>query len=159
MSEMRRAAASLVERRVERFESRHGLEASRSRLHDALQRAKLHGLVPLNESWHEEGGHAVLVATFEPSRRVKRFLELTSVVFVMLVGSSAWVLLSPEDQGTLRYLLPFATVLGVLGFPFVALGIASARAADEARLRKAIGVALRDEEERYPPRQRWPDED
>ena len=33
------------------------------------------------------------------------------------------------------------------------------REAEEARIRKAIRVALLDEEERLPPRQRWPDED
>jgi hypothetical protein len=156
---MRRAAASLVERREERFESRHGIEESRTRLHAAFERAQLRPPLPFRQSWHEEGGHAVLVATFEPSRGVKRFLEITSLVFVMLMGSSAWVLLSAGEHGALRFLLPLTTALGVLGLPFVTLGIASARAATESRIRRAIGVALRDEEERFPPRQRWAEED
>ena len=55
--------------------------------------------------------------------------------------------------------LPLVTVLAILGLPFVALGLASQRDAAEARLRRAIRVALLDEPERLPPRPQWEDED
>ena len=145
MSEMRRAAASLLERRVERYRSRHGLEASQSRLHEALARSQHHDLASFAPAWQEEDGRVVMQATFEPAPRVQLFLKLTSLVFVLLVAASAWVLMSEADYGALRFLLPLATVLGILGLPFVTLGIASARAAREAQARRAIRRALEDE--------------
>jgi len=142
MSEMRRAAAGLVERRVERFESHHGLEESRSRLRAALERAKLRDVLAFEESWQEEDGRAVLVATFEPSGRVKRFLEISSLVFALMIGASAWILFSTDESAALRFLLPLVTVFGVLGFPFVALAIASRRDARESQLRRAVARAF-----------------
>ena len=145
MSEMRRAAASLLERRVERFESRHGLEVSRARLDEALARSQHHDLASFAPTWQEEAGKVVMQATFEPAPRVQLLLKLTSLVFVLLVAASAWVLLAEADYGALRFLLPLVTVLGILGLPFVTLGIASARAAREAQARRAIRRALEDE--------------
>jgi len=66
---------------------------------------------------------------------------------------------SEEAGGTTAFLVPMITVLAVLGLPFLVLGLASQREADESRIRKAIRVALMDEEEAFPPMQRWADED
>ena len=63
------------------------------------------------------------------------------------------------QEGTLRFLLPLFTVFAALAVPFVALGLGAQREAEEARIRKAIHVALLDEAQRMPPRQAWKDEE
>jgi hypothetical protein len=158
MSEMRRAARSLVERRVERIQSRHPLDASKARVAAALSRAGVAGVVPFSESWTDSGGQVVLEIAFEPSVRTRLFLHATSLVFLLLVATSAWLLFT-RSEGALRFLVPLTTALGILGLPFVTLGLASTRDAYEARVLKAIRVALLDEEEKLPPQQRWADED
>jgi hypothetical protein len=158
MSEMKRAAASLVERRTERFASRHDLAQSKSRLEVALERARIARPWPFIASWSEEAGVVMLETIHEPSRGARRFLELASLAFVVLVGSSAWALMKAEESA-LRFLLPMITVLAVLGFPIVTLAVASQRAALDSRIRKAIRVALVDEDEAFPPPQRWADEE
>src|SRR5688500_7634445 len=145
MSEMRRAAASLLERRTERYPSTHGLEESRLRLEQALARSQHHDLAAFTPRWSEEAGNVILEVTYEPEPRVALFLKLTSLVFALLLGASAWVLLSDADDGALTFLLPLATFLGVLGSPFVTLAFASARAAREAQARRAIRRALEDD--------------
>jgi hypothetical protein len=157
MSDMKRAAASLVERRSESFESHHGLEASKHRLEAALARAGIEKPWPFVEAWSERDGHAALDVTYEPSKRAQRFLELSSIAFVGLIWASAWALMKSENAA-LRFLLPLATVLAVLGFPMVSLALASNRDALESRIRRAIRTALLDADEKFPPAQRWADE-
>ena len=82
MSEMRRAAASLLERRVERFESRYGLEESRLRVDDALARSQHHDLAFFAPDWSVEDGKVTLLATFEPARGTPLLLRITSLVCV-----------------------------------------------------------------------------
>ena len=158
MSGMRSAAKGLVETRSERFESRHPEAESRQRLQQALAE------VPVRKTWLEtrwesREGKAVLVAEFRPSPRTQRFLNALSIGMVALVAASAWALASEDAGGSTAFLLPMVTVLAVLGLPFLVLGLASQREADESRIRKAIRVALMDEEEGFPPQQRWADED
>ena len=148
MSEMRRAAASLLERRVERFESRYGLEQSRTRVDDALARSHHHDLAFFVPQWSVEDGKVTLQAFFEPAPGIPLLLRLTSLVFVALVAASAWVLLSAEDHGALRFLLPLTTALGVLALPFVTLALASNRAAREAQVRRAVRRAIVEEQSR-----------
>ncbi|HUP30742.1 MAG TPA: hypothetical protein VM122_11250 [Usitatibacter sp.] len=150
MSEMRRAAASLVERRVERFESRYGLEESRSRVDDALARSRHHDLAFFVPEWSVDGGKVSLQATFEPAPRIPLMLRVTSLVFVAMVAASAWVLLSSEDHGALRFLLPLGTALGVLALPFATLALASNRAAREAQVRRAVRRAIVEDDARVP---------
>ena len=156
MSEMKRAAASLVEPRTERFESRHDLAVSQARFEAALERLRVPPRRPFDVRWSE--APVVLEVTYPPSRRAQRFLKLASIAFVLLAAASGWALMK-SDHEALRFLLPLATVLLVLGFPFVSLAMASNRTAFEARMRKAIRVALQDEDDAYPAPQRWPDED
>lgn len=158
MSEMKRAAASLIERRTERFTSRHDLASSKARFAQSLDHARISKPWPFLANWSEEGGTAVLEVVHEPSRGAQRFLKLASAGFVLLVSASGWVLLK-TDEGALRFLLPMTTLLAVLGFPFVTLALASNRGALEARVRKAARVALVDEDPAFPPRQRWKDEE
>ena len=155
MSEMKRAAASLVERRTERFESRHDLGTSKARFEAALERLRVPLPRPFDLQWSE--APVVLEVTYPPSRRAQRFLKLASFAFVLLVWASGWALVKSDNEA-LRFLLPLATLLLVLGFPFVSLAMASNRTAFEARMRKAIRVALQDEDDAFPPQHSWPDE-
>ena len=155
----RRAAQALVERRVERFESRHPLEESQSRLQSQLAAARLSGHVDFTKKWHAEGKGAVLEAAFAPSRTTQRLLRLMSLSVLLLVAASAWAIFSPQPSTAMRYLLPIFTLLVLLGLPLATVGLGSHREAEEARIRKAIRVALLDEEEKLPPPQRWDDEE
>lgn len=157
MSEMRRTARALVQSRSERFESLHGAEESKARLAGSLERARMTGRTVFTPSWEQQGAVAVLVAHFDPPAGTLRVLKVLSVGMALLVGASAWAVAAHE--GPLRFLLPLFTVLAILAMPFVALGLGSQREAEEARILKAIRVALRDEEQRPAPQQRWEDED
>lgn len=158
MSEMKRAARALVERTTERFESRHSLPESKARLDAAIAKLKLTGASRFRLAWIEEGGKAILQAEFLPRARTQAVLTASSVVLSLLVLASAWLLYSAEG-GTARYLVPLVTGFCILAFPFVTLALSSNRAAEESRIRKAIRVALLDEEEKFPPRKHWDDED
>ena len=157
MSEMKRAARALVEVRSERFESRHALEESQARLADALGRARVEGSSVFTPVWSADGRRAVLEARFAPPVAILRLLKALSAGMALAVAASAWAIATQE--GALQFLLPLSTVLAILALPFVALGLASQREAEEARIRKAIRVALLDEDESLPPRQRWDDEE
>ena len=158
MSEMRRAARSLVERRSERFESRHDLATSRARLDATLQNAGIARDATFELAWNEADGKAVLDVVFLPTRRNRRLLQMLSVAMMALVALSTWVVIRP-GEGAQRFLLPLFTVLAILALPFVTLGLASSRAAHESRIRRAIRIALLDEDEAFPSRQAWADED
>ncbi|MGE5093684.1 MAG: hypothetical protein ACM3SO_01005 [Betaproteobacteria bacterium] len=158
MSEMRRAARALVERRTERFESAHDLGTSQRRLAGALERARLAPDPTFRITWLEGADRPVLEASFLPARRTVLLLRMLSLAMLGLLVSTVWVL-TQTQEGTSRFLLPLFTVLAILALPFVTLGLASSREAREARIRKAIRVALKNEDERFPPAQRWPDED
>ena len=157
MSELKRAARSLVETRTERFESRHGVEESGRRLNEALERIGPAGATTFTTRWGEENGHATLEARFAPVPRTQRLLQVFSLGMSLAVAASAWAIATQE--GPLQFALPLFTLLAILALPFVALGLASHRDAAEARIRRAIRVALLDEPERLPPAQRWEDED
>ena len=144
---MRRAARALVERRTERFESRHDLATSRQRLAQALERARLAPSRTFEARWLEEDTGVILEAHFLPSRRTLAMLHGLSLAMVALVALCAWVLMK-SDEGALRFLLPLFTGLTVLALPLVSLGLASSREAVESRIRKAIRVALLDEDEK-----------
>ena len=154
---MRRTARALVETRSERFESRHGLADSKARLEAALARARPEGRSVFTQGWSEVDGRPVLDATFAPPPRIGRILKALSLGMALALGASAWAIATQE--GAMAFLVPLFTVLASLAIPFVALGLGSQREAEEARIRKAIRVALLEEEERLPQRQRWADEE
>lgn len=158
-SEARRAAKGLVERRVERFESRHSLAESQARLQTMLGRARATGKVRFTPRWIEEGPRAALEAEFAPPPGMQRFLQVLSIAMTLLLAASVWAIASSEPGEAKRYLVPIVTAFAVLALPLFAVGLGSQREAEEARIRKAIRVALMDEDEGFPPRQRWADED
>lgn len=158
-SETRRAARGLVETRSERFHSRHGLAESRARLAAQLARSPARGSLTFTAAWHEEDGHAVLEAGFAPGRHTTGVLRALSLSMALLVGASAWALFSGQESAAMRWLLPLFTALAILGVPIAATGLGSHRQAEEARILKAIRVALLDEDAKLPAPQRWDDED
>jgi hypothetical protein len=157
VSELRQAARRLVETRSETFESRHAKEDSMRRLDAALAK------IPQPErrfkaSWSGgEGAAATLTATFEPLASTQRYLRLLSVgmAFIVLLAALSWFF----AERAFAWMATITAVLAFLGFPFVILGMASHQDAREARIRRAIRIALEDEDERLPPPQRWADED
>ncbi len=157
-SEMRRAAEALVERRRERFESRHALAPSQERLEAALAGVPLR-YTRLDLAWSGEDGRVLLDASFAPAARIPRFLNVSSLAIFALVAASVWLLVSRREAGAEKFLVPLFTGLAILAFPFAALGLSSQREAEEARARRAIRKALLDEDDAYPRPQRWPDED
>ena len=157
MSEMRRIARALVERRSERVASRHPLAESKARLEAALVRARLEGASTFTATWHAEDDRAVLEAAYAPAPRVQLALQVTSVGMVLALAASGWAIATQE--GAIAFLIPLLTVFAILALPLVVLGLGSQRSAEEARIGKAIRVALLDEEERLPARQRWNDEE
>ena len=157
MSEMKRAARALVESRSERFESLHALEESKARLDASLARMGIERSTVFTPRWTEEQGRTVLEARFDPPARTLRILKVLSLAMALAVAGGAWAVMVLD--GPLQFMLPLLTGLAILAMPFVALGLASQREAEEAKLRRAIRTALRDEPERMPAPQRWDDED
>lgn len=148
-SETRRTAKALIEHRVERFESRHAAEESKSRLAAALANARPEGRVVFTPKWAAEGALCVLNAEFAPAPGTQRFLKATSLAMTLLLAASAWLIFTPRPDGeALAFLLPLFTGLAILALPFVYVALGSNREAEEARIRKAIRMALVDEEER-----------
>ena len=132
----------MVERRVERFESRHPAPVSRERLQSRLAKAGRTPGVAFTQRWFDDDGRAVLEAEFAPAPGTLRLLRLLSVSMALLLGASAWAIFSSQESGALRWLLPIFTALAILGVPLATAGLGSHRDADEARIRKAIRAAL-----------------
>ena len=154
-SEARRAARALVERRSERFESRHPLGESKARLQDTLSRARPEGRVVFTPEWKSEGATTVLEAHFAPPARVDRVLKGTSVAMSLLVAATLWALVSDASTPALAWLTALFTGFAILALPFVYVAMGSNRLAEEARIQRAIRAALLDEEERLPPAKKW----
>jgi hypothetical protein len=158
MSEMKRAARALIAHTTETFDSRHGLAESRARLDAAIARLHLRGASHFRPTWIEKDGKVILQAEFLPRASTRRILTASSLLLTLLLLASIWLIYS-TDEGAARFLVPLFTGLAILAFPFVTLALSSNRAAEESRIRKAIRVALLDEEEKLPAPQRWKDED
>lgn len=157
-SEARRIAKALVETRSERFESRHGLGDAQERLQAAIAKARPDGRVLFTPRWSSAGAGSILEAQFAPPPRTHRLLKSMSLAMTALVAASIWAVVSPRAGDALGFLLPLFTGLAILALPFVFVALGSNREAEEARIRKAIRVALLDEEDLFPPRQSWSDE-
>ncbi len=146
-SEMARAAKALMQHRSETFESRHPIEESKARLEPAIAALALKGATRFTPTWRVEGDKVLLDAEFVPATRVQGILKSSSMVLTLLLVASAWALLSPDEDRSIKFLLPLFTALSVLAFPFVALALNSQREAEESRIRRAIRKSLVDEPE------------
>ena len=158
MSESRRLARSLVEPEPLAMESRFPRAESIERLRKAarafrttLEEGRVSIVAPsarLEARWEGPADGLKLVGQFMPGRRMGIALRILSLVFLVLVAASAWLVWRTET-GAARFLVPLATVLGVLALPFIVTGMASTGEADRSRIRKALRVALQDEAEGY----------
>ena len=157
-SELRRVARALVERRTERFESRHSREESIARLQPALAALGLKGATQFHGDWKVEDGKVHLEAQFAPARSTRQFLNTSSLALTLLLAAGAWALLWPQEDRSIQFLLPLAAVFAILAFPFVAAALGAQREAEEARIRRAIRKALLDEDDKPPAQQRRDDE-
>jgi hypothetical protein len=150
-SEFRRAAKALVESRVERFETPRPIAEAKARLAAALRELAPRGSVDFTGAWTVVGDRELFEARFTPPRRTRRLLDATGAVLMALIGASAWVLYAGTPGAALTFLLPLATALAVLAFPFASTALGSQREADEAHIRGAIRRALEDADAQYPP--------
>jgi hypothetical protein len=158
-TEAQRAARALVERRVERFESRHPRAESETRLRDALSRTGLEDRVFLTPTWTTIEGKAVLDAAFAPPPRVSTILKSLSTALTLLVLVTVWAFVAPGVDVATQWLLGLFTFFAMLTLPWVFIAMGSSRLAEEARIRRAIRAALMDEEEGLPPAKKWEDEE
>jgi hypothetical protein len=157
MSETSRLAKSLLEQRDERFLSAHPLAESQRRLTKLMASAAPARAMRYALAWNEEDGRARLDVRFSPLPRTRLWLHAMSIGLTLLVACSAWVIVSPREESTVKWLLPIFTALAVLAMPLVVVAFASRREAEEAQLRRIVRRALLDEE--LPPMQRWSEED
>jgi hypothetical protein len=158
-SEMRRAAKALVAIRTESLESLHDEAESRRLVARALEgagglRAAIH-----RGAWKTVDGKTRYEATFAPAPRVSFFLHALALGLALLLGATAWLFLSGTGTRATRFLVPLFALLAFVAIPLAVIAMASQREAEEARVLRAIRVALQDEDPKYPPPQRWKDED
>ncbi len=145
MSEMRRMAKMLVERRSEAFRSRYARDESTRRFEHAIAGFTPKGMAFVT-AWRDEPGATWLDVSFAPSRTTHLFLNSASLVITLMIGASLWSVLASGVEPAGRFLVILATVLAILAFPFVVLAYASRREAEEATLRRKIRRALVEEE-------------
>ena len=158
-TEAQRAARALMDRRVERFESRHTVDESRRRLEATLSRAHLDGRVVFTPEWRDADGKVLLDATFSPAPRVGTILKTLSIALTLLMGLTAWVMWSPDTGPSTTWLLGLFTGLVLLVMPWIFIAMGSSRLAEEARITRAIRAALQDEDQKLPPAKKWDDDD
>ena len=156
---MRGAAKALLARRVEPFESLEGEAASRERLRAALERAGRLRAVAFHGEWKSVDGKAIYEAAFAPAPRAALVLQGLSGALALLLVASAWTLVAGAGTRALRFLLALFTLLGMVAMPLVVQALASQREAEESRVTRAIRAALQAKDERFPPEQRWADEE
>src|SRR5438477_10587715 len=144
--EIRRVATALVEPRSESFAIRHPRAESQARLAAAIELRKPR-LSIIEVTWADgvEGLRAQVQSRPAPS--IRRFLTASSFVLTLLLVSSAWMILSGGEPAAIKFLVPLVTVLGVLTFPLIIVGLGSQREAEDASLRRAIRHALLHEAE------------
>jgi hypothetical protein len=157
-TEAQRAARALMDRRVERFESRYPMAESRKRLEATLSRARPEGRVVFVPEWREADGKALLDASFSPPPRVGVMLKTLSLALTLLILATAWAMLTGAAGSSASWLLGLSTGLAMLAMPWIFVGMGSSRLAEEARITRAIRAALVDEEEKLPPAKKWDDD-
>ena len=144
-SEMRRMAKLLMERREEAFRSRYPREESMRRVDAALEGFQSKGMVYAT-AWRSDAGATFLDVRFAPSRSTRAFLNTSSLVFLVLLGATAFALLAPGEPMAGRVLLAIGTLTAILVFPFVVVAFGSRREAEEATLRRRLKKAIVDED-------------
>lgn len=148
MSEMRKAARGLVATREETLASAHSLDESVRRLKVALPgdevaatgvRALRHRTA-FDARWIADP--VQLAGTFTPTARTPRFLQGLSIAMTLLVAACAWAFAADDVALTLKAGLVTTMVFALLGFPFIALKLASDRGAEEQAIVRTIRKAF-----------------
>jgi hypothetical protein len=145
-SETRRIAQALVDSRVETFATKYSREQSSARLAEAVA-ANRPRTAAVKTNWRHATEGLRLDVHLSPARGVHFFLVASSLALTLLLIASVWMLLALDKPIVLRFLVPLATVLAILGMPLLVVGLGSQREAEEEKLRRAIRHALLDEEE------------
>jgi hypothetical protein len=143
-SEVRRAAAALVARREERFATPRSIADARERVEQALAPMKF-SRVEMQRQWVEGPKGVELVLALAPVPGVERWLRAASLLMVTLLAASIWAISSEDASRAVAFLVPMAAGFTVFALPLAAAALGSQREGEEARLRKAIRVALADE--------------
>ena len=154
-------ARLLVERREEAFQSRYPRDESMRRVDAALEGFKAKGML-YETAWREESGATFLDVRFLPTRNTRAFLNTSSLVFVVLLGATAFALLAPGEPVAGRVLLAIGTLAAILVFPFVVVAFGSRREAEESMLRRRLKTAIVDEDQEPRKKEKkkgWDDED
>lgn len=166
MSETRRLARALVEPEAVTMDSHYSRAESIQRLRDAARAFTLTAdgesvaiaarQASFVGSWQGGAEDLRLVGELRPAPRNRVTLAAISLTLVAvgLLAAGAWIFDVPTPQ---RYLMTMMFTLSVLFMPYFIVGIGSSGEADRSRIRKALRVALQDEEER-PPAKKWDDE-
>ena len=168
-SEIRRAAQALVATRPRSFPGHFSRADSVARLTAALgasvtqsgKRAAVRGVVTSDRvvlgfgrrlgersqccfegKWIDEGNAVRLDGAFVPVGRTRRFLSSMSLVMSLLVIASLWAIFSPNQDASMKVLVPLFTVLSILAFPYVVVAMASHREVEEIAIAKVVGMAL-----------------
>jgi hypothetical protein len=76
---------------------------------------------------------------------MERWLRAASLLLVTLLAASIWAIASEDTSRAVAFLVPMAAGFTVFALPVAAAALGSQREGEEARLRKAIRVALADE--------------
>jgi len=160
---MRRAARALVEPQAVSIKSDYEvheaigrLEAwSRSQHSDAriileatpqsvTIRRRADGKPVLQGSWRAGENETRLEGEFLPPPSAPRVLKLCSVALALLLALAAWAYFS-QPQAGMRVALAIFAGISVLMFPYAILAIASQALAAQARLKRALERALRND--------------
>ena len=154
-------AKLLVERREEAFASRYPRDESMRRAAAALEGFTAKGMV-YETAWRDEAGATFLDVRFAPSRGTRVFLNISSLVFLALLGVTAFALVAPGEPMAGRVLIAIVTITAILMFPFVVVAFGSRREAEESQLRRRLKKAIVDEEEEPLKKEKkkgWDDDD
>lgn len=98
-------------------------------------------------AWIDEGNAVRLDGAFVPVGRTRRFLSSMSLVMSLLIIASLWAIFSPNQDATMKVLVPIFTALSILAFPYVVVAMASHREVEEMAIAKVVGMALAPEQE------------
>lgn len=149
MSEMRRAARGLVATREESFASPYSVAVSVRRLQPLLpgdhvgpdgvraQRTRSN----FDARWIA-GEPVQLAGTFTPTARTPRILQGLSLALTLMLAATAWAFIADDVALTLKGGLATTAIFAVLGFPIIALKLASDRGAEEQSIARAIRKAF-----------------
>jgi hypothetical protein len=150
-SEMRRAAKALVEPHPHTIKSDYPPgEASKrlDQLADAIAEVSADNVVirtPKGDhfvgTWRPSDGRYVLEGVFLPPPGTQRMLKGFAIALTLLLVATAWTFLTAQET-SLKVSTSLFTLLAILAFPYVIVGLSSQRSGREAAIARALQRAL-----------------